>query len=96
MRDFNRVQCTNHLHSVLSLPDAPSPHYPDASGYGIAADKEIPADTTIVTCPFGLVITKELASYAILVVLKANDTPSEWTERQLICTYVCLHWVFES
>ncbi|KAF9652445.1 SET domain-containing protein, partial [Thelephora ganbajun] len=69
---------------------------PDASGYKIVADKEVPADTTIVTCPFGLVVTKELATHAILSVLKTNEIPPEWTERQLICTYVCLHWAFEA
>ena len=70
--------------------------YPEASGYKIVADEEIPVDTTIVTCPFGLVITKELATHAILAVLKTSDIPSGWTERQLICTYVCLHWMFEA
>ena len=64
------------------------PHYPEASGYKIVADEEIPVDTTIVTCPFGLVITKELATHAILAVLKTSDIPFGWTERQLICTSV--------
>jgi len=93
MHDFNKVR-TDHPQS--SLADAESSHHPETSGYKIVADKEIPIDTTIVTCPFGLVITKELATRAVLAVLKTNDVPSEWTERQLVCTYVCLHWVFEA
>lgn len=69
---------------------------PDASGYKIIAGKEIPADTTVATCPFSSTITKELATRAILPILKIEEMPSEWTERQLICTYICLHWVFEA
>lgn len=69
---------------------------PDASGYKVIAEKDIPGDTTIVTCPFGMIVTKEVATRAILSVLKTKEVPSEWTERQLICTYICLHWVFEA
>ena len=72
------------------------PHYPDSSGHKVIAGKDIPADTTIVTCPFGIAITKELATRAVLTVLKTEEIPSDWTERQLICTYICLHWVFEA
>ena len=72
------------------------PHCSDDSGYTIVAEKDIPPDTTIVTCPFGLVVTKELATRAISAVIKTGDLPSDWTERQLVCTYVCLHWVFEA
>jgi len=69
---------------------------PDSSGYKVIAEKEIPPDTTIVTCPFEMVITKELATRAISPVLNTEGVPSDWTERQLICTYICLHWLFEA
>ena len=82
--------------AVSSLSDVASLQCPDASGYRIVADKEIQTDSTIVICPFELAITKELATHAASVVLNTNEIPSGWTERQLICTYVCLHWVFEA
>lgn len=72
-----------------------SPHL-DAFGYKVIAEKEIPADTTIITCPFRLAVTRELVTRAILPILKIDEIPPGWTERQLICTYICLHWVFEA
>ena len=93
---FQQGERRSFIVGALSLSDVALPQSSDASGYKIIADKEIPPDTTIVTCPFALVITKELAADAILAVLKSNDTPPKWTERQFICTYVCLHWVFEA
>ena len=93
--NFNQVS-SNHPHKRIVVVWRALQHFSDASGYKIVASEEIPPDATIVTCPFRLVITKELATHAILTVLKIDDMPSEWTERQLICTYVCLHWVFEA
>lgn len=50
-------------------------------------------DTTIVTCPLSLVITKDTASQALKTILGPDaHTPLDaWSERQLICTYLCFH-----
>jgi hypothetical protein len=77
-------------------PPVDPPHYTGDSGHKVVANEGIPADTTVVTCPFGITITKELATSALSSVLEIEKTPPEWTERQLICTYICLHWVFEA
>ncbi|KIJ60469.1 hypothetical protein HYDPIDRAFT_98705 [Hydnomerulius pinastri MD-312] len=55
-------------------------------------------DTTIVTCPFSLIITKD-ASLRALGTLLGHGTESQssletWSERQLICCYICFHWFF--
>ena len=42
---------------------------------------------TAVTCPFGLAITRELASRSIPAALNTNGVLSERTERRPILTY---------
>ncbi|KAH0834002.1 hypothetical protein J3R83DRAFT_11238 [Lanmaoa asiatica] len=50
-------------------------------------------DTTIVTCPFSLIITKDASSQALKTLLGPNaHAPLDtWSERQLICSYLCFH-----
>lgn len=47
-------------------------------------------DTTIVTCPFSLIITKHAASQALETLL-GHPSLDAWSERQLICSYLCFH-----
>ena len=81
-------------------------------GHAVQAARDLPADTTIVSMPFGLAITPDVARGA-LAALRTDPLPdgqvadenredgasgSERTfrfllERQLICSYVCVHWV---
>jgi hypothetical protein len=53
-------------------------------------------DTKIVSCPFSLAITPELALEVLRILglsdwSRARDT---WSARQLISCYICLHWIF--
>jgi hypothetical protein len=56
------------------------------------AAENIPADTTIVACPFSLVITEELAQKNLSKLFSTDDIIG-WTERQWISTYICFHWI---
>lgn len=47
-------------------------------------------DTTIVTCPFSLIITKHAALQALGTLL-GHPPLDAWSERQLICSYLCFH-----
>lgn len=61
---------------------------------GIAQDIISP-DTTIASCPFSLIIHAERALHALTTIL-GESTLSDlqsWSERQLICTYICFHWI---
>lgn len=60
------------------------------------ASDNLPADATVMTCPFTLAITPGLAKDALSEVFKTSAVHEKWTERQLICAYVCLHWVLSS
>ncbi|GBE87482.1 SET domain-containing protein [Sparassis crispa] len=67
------------------------------SGFSVIAREDIPADTTIVSCPFSLAITPELSKRALNELIRSSgptNTLDEWSERQLICAYICMHWVF--
>ena len=59
----------------------------------------------MVSCPFDLAVTPELATRAICEVLnmisetlvwpEGNGIAGEqWNERMLICAYLCLHFVY--
>ncbi|KZT69429.1 SET domain-containing protein [Daedalea quercina L-15889] len=65
------------------------------SGYSVIATQDIPSDTTVVSCPFNLAVTPDVSRRALISVLGSADTSlSTWSERQLICSYLCLHWIF--
>lgn len=70
----------------------------ESSGYSAIARQDIPPDTTVVSCPFTLAITPNVSRNAlseILSDLNAKPTFSfdGWSERQLICSYICMHWI---
>ncbi|KAL0951555.1 hypothetical protein HGRIS_008237 [Hohenbuehelia grisea] len=46
----------------------------------------------MVRCPFKLAVTPSLATSALASV---HIEPQGWTERQLICTYICFHWILD-
>ncbi|EGO02860.1 hypothetical protein SERLA73DRAFT_165797 [Serpula lacrymans var. lacrymans S7.3] len=58
----------------------------------MAQDTLVP-DTTIVSCPFSLVITPELSRKALSLLMDGSAVLNVWTERQLICAYICFHWL---
>ncbi|PBL02778.1 SET domain protein [Armillaria gallica] len=64
------------------------------SGYAILATERLPADSTIVSCPFDLVITKAIALRA-LSKLFPSENLSNWSERQCISSYLCFHQIFD-
>jgi len=47
----------------------------------------------LISCPFSLAITPEVSKNALLSLLKSPPSLDKWTERQLICSYLSLHWV---
>ncbi|KAG2369168.1 SET domain-containing protein [Suillus spraguei] len=65
-------------------------------GLSAIAQDTIHADTTIVSCPFSLAIDVECSMHALTVLFGESSLVDlqSWSERQLICTYICLHWVF--
>ncbi|KAH9915320.1 SET domain-containing protein [Fomitopsis serialis] len=65
------------------------------SGYSVIAGQDILPGTTVVSCPFKLAITPEVSRQALISVLTSTDlSPLDtWSERQLICSYICLHWI---
>ncbi|KAG1736280.1 hypothetical protein EDD22DRAFT_787526, partial [Suillus occidentalis] len=56
----------------------------------------IDTDTTIVSCPFSLAIDVECLLHALTALFGKSTLVDlqSWLERQLICTYNCLHWMF--
>lgn len=78
--------------------------HPDAffkaepSGYSIIASNDLPPDTTVVSIPFTLAISPDVSSKALESLFAAsaqNISLGGWSERQLVCTYICMHWVVE-
>ncbi|TFY63912.1 hypothetical protein EVJ58_g2957 [Rhodofomes roseus] len=67
----------------------------EPSGYSVVARQDIPSDTAVVYCPFNLAITPDISRRAITSILTSTDHSSldNWSERQLICSYICLHWI---
>ncbi|KAI0072171.1 SET domain-containing protein [Panus rudis PR-1116 ss-1] len=68
------------------------------SGFSVVAKNHVSPDTTVVSMPFSLAITPELSSRALRSLLqsdRASASLDTWTERQLICTYICMHWILE-
>ncbi|KAG2126885.1 uncharacterized protein EDB93DRAFT_245824 [Suillus bovinus] len=65
-------------------------------GLSAIAQDTIDADTTIVSCPFSLAIDVECSLHALTALFGEPTLLGlrSWSERQLICTYICLHWIF--
>ncbi|TFK47247.1 SET domain-containing protein [Heliocybe sulcata] len=60
-------------------------------GFSVRTRVALQPDTTIVSAPFSFAITAELAGDALEDILGA--ALRELSERELICTYICMHWV---
>ncbi|KAF9493651.1 SET domain-containing protein [Pleurotus eryngii] len=65
---------------------------PVDSGLAVVSLKPLPKDLNIITCPLSLVVTPELSRDA-LSSLGLNC--AGLTEKQLICTYLSMHWVLD-
>lgn len=68
------------------------------SGFSILAASDIPADATVVSIPFSLAITPEGSKNALQGTLGVSGDAirgalDNLSERQLICTYLCMHWI---
>ncbi|KAH9916275.1 SET domain-containing protein [Epithele typhae] len=61
------------------------------SGFKIVAGNDIPTDATIVSIPSALSITSTVSKSALRALL--NSQADGLSERQLACTYICMHWV---
>ncbi|OJT10951.1 Ribosomal lysine N-methyltransferase set10 [Trametes pubescens] len=62
------------------------------------AANDISADVTVVSIPFSLAVTPDGAKKALQETLKGFDDVTagaldSFSERQLVCTYLCLHWI---
>ena len=66
-----------------------------SSGLSAIAAGPLLADTKVVSCPFALAITSDLSRTALIGLLgdAVASELADWSPRQLICTYICLHWV---
>jgi len=70
----------------------------DSSGSHIIAGVDLPKDSTIVSCPFELIITRGQTQKAVLDTLGINkklEVNKDWNERQWISTYLSLHTIAE-
>lgn len=63
------------------------------SGYSILANAGIPADATVVSCPFSLAITPQVAKKSLVKLLNGEKALEGWSERQLLCVYLCFHGI---
>ena len=61
----------------------------------MVAQSDIIPDTTIVSCPFSLAITKDASKKALVNLLGLAETAvlDTWTERQCIASYLVFHQV---
>ncbi|EPS95499.1 hypothetical protein FOMPIDRAFT_1062699 [Fomitopsis schrenkii] len=64
-------------------------------GCSAVAAKDIPSEETVVSCPFSLAITPNVSLTALVSGFGSSASPAlnTWSERQLICSYICLHWI---
>ncbi|CCM00966.1 uncharacterized protein FIBRA_03014 [Fibroporia radiculosa] len=67
----------------------------ERSGYSVIASQDLRSDTTVVSCPFSLAITPEVSKNALTTLLGPTFTGQSWSERQLICSYICMHWILD-
>ena len=66
------------------------------SGFNVIAGNDVPADTTVVAIPFSLAITPDVSKAALKALIREADEShllDSLSERQLVCTYVCLHQI---
>ncbi|KAF7301999.1 SET domain-containing protein [Mycena indigotica] len=79
-----------HFHLDAHFSEVPS-------GALVIAAQDIAADETIASCPFDLVITRDLALDALSVLLGSDSRFSleEWPTRQLLSSYLAFHAIVE-
>ncbi|KAJ7498617.1 SET domain protein [Mycena latifolia] len=79
-----------YLHPNVRLQKVPS-------GFCVVASESLPPDSKIVSCPFTLAITKDVALSALSTLLGAPAISdlNTWSERQLISSYLCFHSIIE-
>ncbi|KAH7877122.1 SET domain-containing protein [Lentinula edodes] len=63
------------------------------SGFSIIAKTSLAAESTIVTTPFSLAITRKVAAEALVQILKNQSAVESWNERQCIASYLCFHHI---
>lgn len=71
---------------------------PVPSGFNVVAHHDIPADVTVVSCPFSLAITPDVARKALAAIFRVDTsapTFEGWTERQLVCSYLAMHHILD-
>ncbi|KAI0651349.1 SET domain-containing protein [Trametes meyenii] len=69
-------------------------------GFNVVAGNDVPPDATIVAIPFSLAITPELSKAALRVIFGGGESSGvdelgELSERELVCTYLCMHWIVD-
>ncbi|EIN05838.1 SET domain-containing protein [Punctularia strigosozonata HHB-11173 SS5] len=74
----------------------------DQFGLSVIAAEDIPADESVVSAPFSLAVTHEVAKNALEDISRAYNSHlasdnlkralAGLSERQIICIYICLHW----
>ena len=88
MSRLNKVTRGNFSHYLCLFVDLAV-----SSGFNVVAKDAIGTDTSIISCPFSLAITPGLARQALIAVFEQAETLVGWNERQLVCTYISMHWV---
>lgn len=72
---------------------------PGLSGMSVLTIEDIPSDSRVVSCPFSLAITPHSSKDALLTLSKLShikgDHLDPFTERELICTYIVMHWILD-
>ncbi|KAF8897792.1 SET domain protein [Infundibulicybe gibba] len=76
------------FHSQVAVREVPF-------GRCIVARDDLPADTTVVSCPLALAVTRSVAQRAISNLIDTTEIIDKgiWSERQWICSYLCFHWI---
>ncbi|TFL05437.1 hypothetical protein BDV98DRAFT_610907 [Pterulicium gracile] len=65
------------------------------NGGAFHASADIPADATVVTCPFSLAITPQVAKKSLVKLLNGEKALEGWSKRQLLCVYLCFHGIIQ-
>ncbi|KZS93388.1 SET domain-containing protein [Sistotremastrum niveocremeum HHB9708] len=66
----------------------------EKSGMGVYAKKGISSGQTIVSCPISLAVTDQVArDYLVAVLSDPHQVLEKWSSRELICSYIVMHWV---
>ena len=65
----------------------------------VLTTEDMSHDSKVVSCPFSLAITPQSSKVALLALSKLNNDTDDrldtLSERELICTYIVVHWLLE-